>query len=70
VSPGTVDTPGSRGLNGLDGAGLSERAKRIVALGRTGTPEEIANAVLFLGSDESRYMAGSELFVDGGLAQV
>jgi NAD(P)-dependent dehydrogenase (short-subunit alcohol dehydrogenase family) len=70
VSPGTVDTPGSRGLSGLDSAGLGERARSIVPLGRTGTPEEIANAVLFLASDESRYMAGSELFVDGGLAQV
>jgi NAD(P)-dependent dehydrogenase (short-subunit alcohol dehydrogenase family) len=70
VSPGTVDTPGSRGWSGLDSAALGERARSIVPLGRTGTPEEIANAVLFLASDESRYMAGSEVFVDGGLAQV
>jgi NAD(P)-dependent dehydrogenase (short-subunit alcohol dehydrogenase family) len=70
VSPGTVDTPGSRGLSGLDSAALGERARSIVPRGRTGTPEEIANAVLFLASDQSRYMAGSELFVDGGLAQV
>ena len=41
-----------------------------VPLGRLGTPDEMAKAVLFLSSDDSSYIAGTELFVDGGFAQV
>jgi NAD(P)-dependent dehydrogenase (short-subunit alcohol dehydrogenase family) len=39
-------------------------------LGRIGKPEEVAAAALFLASDESSFMTGSEMFVDGGFAQV
>eukprot|EP00659_Diplonema_papillatum_P001520 gene1520-2301_t len=41
-----------------------------VPLGRMGQPDEVANAALFLASDESSFMTGSEMFVDGGFAQV
>jgi NAD(P)-dependent dehydrogenase (short-subunit alcohol dehydrogenase family) len=40
----------------------------IVPLGRFGTPDQIAKAVVFLASDDSSYIAGTELFVDGGFA--
>jgi len=72
VSPGTIDTPGLNDL--LDSAEAGqERVKMIsnaVPLGRFGRPEEIAKAVVFLASDDSSYVAGAELFVDGGFAQV
>ena len=41
-----------------------------VPLGRMGTPDEVAKAAVFLASDDSSYIAGVELFVDGGMAQV
>ena len=41
-----------------------------VSLGRFGTPDEIAKAVVFLASNDSSYITGTELFVDGGFAQV
>jgi NAD(P)-dependent dehydrogenase (short-subunit alcohol dehydrogenase family) len=72
VSPGVIDTPGLRGLLASSEAG-QQRAKMLsngLPLGRLGTPDEIAEAVVFLASDDSRYIAGTELFVDGGLAQV
>jgi len=72
VSPGPVDTPGLNNLVASTGAG-EERLKmlsRVVPLGRLGTPDEIAKAVVFLASDDSSYVTGTELFVDGGFAQV
>ena len=72
VSPGSIDTPGLNGLLASSGAG-EQRRKMIssaVPLGRFGTPDEIAKAVVFLASDDSSYIAGTELFVDGGFAQV
>jgi NAD(P)-dependent dehydrogenase (short-subunit alcohol dehydrogenase family) len=49
-----------------------QRLKMIsgIPLGRRGTPDEIAKAVVFLASDDSSYITGIELFVDGGFAQV
>ena len=41
-----------------------------IPLGRFGTPDEIAKAVVFLASEDSNYITGTELFVDGGFAQV
>jgi NAD(P)-dependent dehydrogenase (short-subunit alcohol dehydrogenase family) len=72
VSPGTIDTPGLNQLLASAPAG-EQRRKAIsnaVPLGRFGTPDEIAKAVVFLASDDSSYVAGTELFVDGGFAQV
>jgi NAD(P)-dependent dehydrogenase (short-subunit alcohol dehydrogenase family) len=70
VSPGLIDTPALRELQQTDSQGLSDRFRGRVPLGRIGRPEDIASAVSFLASDDSSYVAGSELFVDGGLGQV
>ena len=70
ISPGAIDTPGLQGLSHRDSEGLSELYRDRVPLGRVGRPEDIASAVSFLASDDSSYVAGTELFVDGGLAQV
>jgi NAD(P)-dependent dehydrogenase (short-subunit alcohol dehydrogenase family) len=72
VSPGAIDTPIFE-LEGATPAQLAE-TKRQMALRiparRMGQPQEIAQAVLFLASDESRYMLGAEMVVDGGFAQL
>jgi len=70
ISPGAIDTPGLRGLANTDGEGLDDRYRGRVPLGRVGRPDDIASAVSFLASDESSYVSGIELFVDGGFAQV
>lgn len=73
VSPGPVRTPGLVGLAGPDKdqqQGLLDYLSTRVPLGRVADPDEIANAVLFLASDEASYVAGAELFVDGGEVQV
>jgi len=72
VSPGSIETPG---LNNPLASGETgkERLRMLfssVPLGRLGTPNEVAKAVVFLASDDSSYITGAELFVDGGFAQV
>src|SRR5215470_11633893 len=72
VSPGSIDTPGLSDLLASSEVG-EERKKMIsntVPLGRFGTADEIAKAVVFLASDDASYITGTELFVDGGIAQV
>src|SRR6266404_425156 len=72
VSPGATDTPGLSDL--LASAEVGEQRLQMISntvpLGRLGTPDEIAKAVVFLASDDSSYITGTELFVDGGFAQV
>jgi NAD(P)-dependent dehydrogenase (short-subunit alcohol dehydrogenase family) len=72
ISPGTIDTPG---LNNLLASGeAGEQRKKMIStaipLGRLGKPDEIAAAVVFLASDDASYITGTELFIDGGFAQV
>ena len=70
--PGATMTPGWRDLAGSEEQYREMQAfsKAATPLHRLGSPEEIASAALFLASDESSYVTGSELFVDGGSAQV
>ncbi|MEA0563254.1 MULTISPECIES: SDR family NAD(P)-dependent oxidoreductase [Lysinibacillus] len=70
VSPGGILTPAYDELFGDALEEVLETSRNTVPAGKVGTPEEVANAVSFLASDESSYLTGVELFVDGGLAQV
>jgi NAD(P)-dependent dehydrogenase (short-subunit alcohol dehydrogenase family) len=71
VSPGPIDTPGIDLLVGpADAEGFKAGMAGAVPLGRVGTPDEIATVVTFLASSEASFVAGVELFVDGGMAQV
>ncbi|WP_382309418.1 SDR family NAD(P)-dependent oxidoreductase [Herbiconiux sp. UC225_62] len=72
IAPGPIATPGLSGL-----AAEPEQAEALlgglaagVPMRRLGTPEEIADAVLFLASPRSSYVTGSELYVDGGASQI
>jgi len=72
MSPGPVETPvwGKMDLTEEQANGFKEQVKTMVPLGRMGTSEEIAKAVLFLASDDASFVNGIELPVDGGMAQV
>ncbi|HYR20775.1 MAG TPA: glucose 1-dehydrogenase [Myxococcales bacterium] len=73
ISPGVVPTPGYQNSLGMSEQQVSQFVEQVVPgipLSRVGTTDEVAKAVSFLASDESSYVAGIELFVDGGLAQV
>lgn len=64
IGPGIIETGISR--RKLSDEAEQERYRRIVPWGRIGQPEEIANVALFLASDESEYITGTQIFVDGG----
>jgi NAD(P)-dependent dehydrogenase (short-subunit alcohol dehydrogenase family) len=78
VSPGLIETPILRGVGQSEHPGQTESqfreylagASKMIPIGRLGRPDEIAAAVLFLASDLSSYMLGSELVVDGGFAEL
>ncbi|TPG52625.1 SDR family NAD(P)-dependent oxidoreductase [Sphingomonas glacialis] len=73
LSPGPVRTPGLVGLVGDDASaqqGFLDHFATIIPLGRVGEPEEIGKAALFLASDDASFVNASELFADGGIAQV
>ena len=71
LSPGATSTPGLHGLTQTEEQNRAFVAtlKAATPLGRMGDPDEIASAALFLASDDSSFVTGSELFVDGGSAQ-
>lgn len=72
ISPGVVPTPGYdlMGLTPDQVQGFVAAQVAHIPLGRVGTPDEIAKAVVFLASDDASFVNGIELFVDGGMAQI
>ena len=72
VSPGVIDTPGYRlvGLDETQLAGFFAQTASTAPIGRNGVSSDVAKVVSFLASDDSRFITGSEIFVDGGIAQI
>ncbi|GAA1882366.1 SDR family oxidoreductase [Actinomadura bangladeshensis] len=72
ITPGPTDTPGLSGLapDAVQAADFRRRLAANVPLGRLGRPEEIAAAVAFLACEQSSFITGSSLYVDGGLQQI
>jgi 3alpha(or 20beta)-hydroxysteroid dehydrogenase len=66
VYPGFVETPMTRDLHNQPG--VREHRIGLTPLGRLATPEDIANGILFLASDEASYITGTELVIDGGIS--
>jgi NAD(P)-dependent dehydrogenase (short-subunit alcohol dehydrogenase family) len=72
VSPGPIATPlwEKTGMNEEQTQHAGGEIIKDLAAGRFGTDREIADAVVYLGSDESRYVVGADLYVDGGMSQI
>ena len=70
ISPGPVETPILEGQFGENTEAVRERFKAMIPMGRLGRPEEIAAAAVFLASDESSFITGIDLPVDGGVVAV
>ncbi|MFD2265217.1 SDR family NAD(P)-dependent oxidoreductase [Lacibacterium aquatile] len=72
IAPGPISTPGLFGLAESDEqkAQLGDFLTSLVPLGRLGEADEIGKAAVFLASDDSSFVNGAELFVDGGMAQI
>ncbi len=72
ISPGPISTPlyGKLGLSEADLGSVAAAIQSQVPAGRFGKPSEIARAVVFLASDESAFMAGSEVLIDGGMSNL
>jgi NAD(P)-dependent dehydrogenase (short-subunit alcohol dehydrogenase family) len=66
ISPGTIDTGVFVGVP----KEVKDQFISLIPMGRIGQPEEIAKVALFLASDDSSFITGIELFVDGGTAQI
>ncbi len=72
LSPGPTETPalGKLGLPAEQERAMQEEIRKLVPIGRMGSPWELAKAAVFLASDESRFVVGTELLVDGGVANL
>lgn len=71
LSPGPTETPALDKVGeGVDENKLREDIRSLVPIGRLGTPHELAKAAVFLASDESSYVVGTELLVDGGVGNL
>ena len=68
VIPAVVETPGTAGM--LADEASRQNTEKLIPMGRVGQPEELANAILFLASDEASYITGAALPVDGGRSAV
>ncbi len=72
LSPGPTETAalGKLGLPAAEQEALRERIRQLVPIGRLGTPWELAKAAVYLASDESTFVVGTELLVDGGVGNL
>ncbi len=66
VAPGFIDTP----MTEVIPENIQQKIRERIPMGRTGKPEEVANAVLFLASDEASYITGSTVHVNGGMLMI